>query len=108
MAFRKPEQLFRKTMTALALDWPLVIGRVPDAIRAIPAALGVTERCTGNWLEGRAEPRANNVVALMANFPEVADAILEAAGLNDNGGLSAVQRKQLQDAKKLLAMLGDV
>jgi hypothetical protein len=107
MPFRKREQFFRKAMTALALDWPLVIGRIPDAIRAIPARIDVTERCAGNWLQGRAKPSADNTVALMANFPEVADAILEAAGLNDNASLTAVQRRKLAEARKLLEAFGD-
>lgn len=97
MPFRKREHLFRTTMTALAIDWPLVIGRIPDAIRAIPAALNVTERCAGNWLQGRTKPSGDNVVCLLAHFDVVHDAILEAARGKPEG-LTAVQARKLRDA----------
>ena len=98
--FHKREQYFRKTMTALALDWPLVIGRVPDAVKAIPACLNTTPRAVENWLQGRAKPSADNVVGLIANFDVVADAILQATNRNE-GGITWEQRR------KLLSILGE-
>jgi len=99
--FRKPEKFFRKTMTALALDWPMVIGRVPNAMREIPARVSATPRAVENWLQGRAKPNGDNVIQLFAQFDEVADAILEASGRNDEGKLSQEQRR------KLLEILGE-
>lgn len=99
--FHKRKQFFRTTMNALALDWPLVIGRVPNATREIPARLNTTVRAVENWLQGRAKPNGDNVVALMASFDEVADAILEASGRNDTGKLTQTQRR------KLLEILGE-
>lgn len=98
--FHKPERLFRKTMNAIALDWPLVIGRVPDAVKQIPARLNTTPRAVENWLQGRTKPNGDNVVHLMANFPEVADAILEVSNLR-TGGLTEVQKA------KLLQIIGE-
>ena len=98
--FHKPEKYFRKTMTALAIDWPLVIGRVPNASREIPARLNTTTRAVENWLQGRAKPSGDNVVGLFAHFPEVTDAILKATG-KDEGGLTWEQKR------KLLQILGE-
>lgn len=98
--FRKPERLFRKTMNALALDWPLVIGRVPDAAKAIPARLNTTPRAVENWLQGRAKPSADNVVGLICHFDVVADAILSATNRSDKG-LTWEQKN------KLLQILGE-
>lgn len=98
--FPKRKQFFRTTMNALALDWPLVIARVPNALREIPARLNVTPRCTENWMQGRSKPSADNVVALIAMFDEVHDAIIERAN-RKSGGLTAVQ------TRKLLEVLGE-
>lgn len=98
--FRPPEKYFRKTMTALALDWPNIISRVPNAVREIPARTPNTPRTVDNWLNGRAVPNGNNVVTLMALFDEVHDAVLEAANRKQSG-LNAVQ------TRKLLEVLGE-
>lgn len=98
--FRKQEKFFRKTMTAVALDWPLVIGRVPDAVKQIASRNIATPRAAENWLQGRAKPSGDNVVQLFAHFPEVADAILEATKRNEKG-LTWEQRT------KLLQILGE-
>jgi len=95
VSFHKREKLFRTTMTALALDWPLVIGRVPNATREIPARLNTTVRAVENWLQGRVKPSGDNVVALMREFDEVADAILEHAQRNQ--GLTEVQKRKLRE-----------
>lgn len=94
--FRKREQLFLKKMFSLAIDWPLVISRVPNASREIPARLGATARAVDHWLQGRSKPSADHVVGLMAEFDEVADAILEAS--RRNGGLTQVQKRKLLEA----------
>lgn len=102
MSYPRKERLFVKMSSlATAIDWPLVIGRVPNAVREIPARLNVTTRCTENWLQGRAKPSGDKVIALFAHFDEVADAILEASGRNDTGKLSQAQRR------KLLEILGE-
>lgn len=95
--FPKPKQFFRTTMTALAVDWPLVIGRVPNATREIPARLNTTVRAVENWLQGRAKPNGDNVVHLMAHFDEVADALLEASN-RKHGGLTFEQKRKLLEA----------
>lgn len=105
--FRKPEKYFRKTMTALAIDWSLVIGRVPDAVRAISHELRVAPRTPENWIQGRAKPSADNAVALMARFPEVFDAVMEGIGKRDDATLSATDRQKLLEARRLLAVLGE-
>lgn len=99
MSFRSTEKLFRKTMNAIALDWPNVIGRIPNAVKEISSRTTNTPRTIENWLQGRAIPNGNNVITLMSEFAEVADAILEVAKINQ--GLTEVQKR------KLLEVLGE-
>ena len=88
--------------TVSALDWSRVVALVPQASEQIPAALRVTRQTADNWLEGRTKPSADNAVALMASFPQVADAILEAAGINDNSKLSQVERRRVRELLNIL------
>lgn len=94
MSFRSTEKYFRKTMNAIALDWPNIISRVPNAAKEIPARTPNTPRTVENWLQGRSIPNGNNVVFLMSEFAEVADAILEAANRKQDG-LSQTQREAI-------------
>ena len=95
MSFRSHEKYFRKTMNAIALDWPNIINRVPNAVKEISARTPNTPRTIENWLQGRAIPNGNNVVFLMSEFAEVADAILEAAKIDN--GLTEVQKRKLRE-----------
>lgn len=96
--FRPREKFFR--VTTLALDWPNIISRVPNALREIPARTPNTTRTVFNWITGRAKPSGDNVVMLIAEFDEVHDAVLDAAN-RKQGGLTAVQ------TRKLLEVLGE-
>lgn len=95
MSFHSPEKYFRKTMNAIALDWSNIIARVPNAVREISARTDNTPRTIENWLQGRAKPNADNVVWLMSEFAEVADAILQAAKIDN--GLTEVQKRKLRE-----------
>lgn len=95
MSFRSTQKYFRKTMYSAALDWPNIISRVPNATKEIPARTQNTPRTVENWLQGRAKPNGDNVVFLMSQFAEIADAILEAAKINN--GLTEVQKRKLRE-----------
>lgn len=99
MSSRSPRKLDHKTMGALALDWPNLISRIPDATRRIPARTPVTASTVGKWLQGCTKPNSDNVVHLMAEFSEFADAVLEAANRKQNG-LSHVQKAKLLEVLK--------
>lgn len=91
--FRRPERLFKVNSIAATLDWPQIIGRIPNAVREIPARLRVTDRCAANWLDGKTKPNGDNVVQLMAAFDEVADEILRLSQRRE-GGLTEVQKRK--------------
>jgi len=96
MVLRSSVKYLPKTMTALAAT----ICRIPNARLEIPARIRVSPRTVENWLSGSTEPRAGHLIALMREFDEVADAVLEASNRNQPG-LTHAQRT------KLLSILGE-
>lgn len=60
--------------------------------KRVAAAIGATVRTAENLLEGRHAPSAPHLVALMAEFPEVTDAVLEMAGRNQPMDAERVRR----------------
>lgn len=90
--------LNRAMPAALAISEAIL--RVPNAQRDIPRALGVTYQTVSNWIDGKSAPSAEHLISLMAEFDEVADAVLEASNRKQNG-LTYEQRS------KLLKLLGD-
>lgn len=68
-----------------------VAGR-PNAAAALAEVAGCTERTAENWLAGDFAPRAQHLIALMAEFPEVTEAVLEMAGRNQPADAERVRR----------------
>lgn len=99
MSHRSCQKFLGRSMTA-ALALSQAILRVPNAQRAIPRVLGVTAQTVSNWIDGKSAPSADNLISLMAEFDEVADAVLEASNRKQHG-LTHEQRS------KLLKLLGD-
>lgn len=103
MSSRSPRKFAAKTMTSLALDWPNLISRIPDATRVIPARTRYTASTVGKWLQGQTKPNGDSVFALMSHFDEFADAILEAAGRAENDKLSQVEKRRVRELLSVLA-----
>jgi len=91
-------------MSAIALDFPNAISRIPDAMRVIPMRTKYTASTVGKWLQGLCRPNADAVVVLAAEFDEFADAFLEAT--RRNGAMSQVQQRKINEARKVLEELG--
>jgi hypothetical protein len=94
MPLRPRERLFRMNTLTASLDCPLIISRIPNAVKEISARLSVSDKCAEHWLTGRAKPNGDNVVALLAQFDEVCDEVLRIANRNQ-GGLTQAQRTAL-------------
>lgn len=96
MVLRSLSKVLPKDMSAIAAT----LCRIPNARIVIPAAIGVSARTVENWLSESTEPKASNLIALMREFDEVADAVIQASG-RANGGLTHEQKR------KLLEVLGE-
>lgn len=96
MVFRSPRKVLPKHMSAIAAT----ICRIPNARIAIPAAIGASARTVENWLSGATQPTAMNLIALMREFPEVADDVLEMTGRTQS-------KLTHQQREKLLQILGE-
>lgn len=96
MVFRSPRKLLPKNMSALAAT----LCKVPNARFEIPARVRVSARTVENWLSGSTEPSATNLLALMREFPVVADDVLELTGRRES-------RLTFEQRSKLLSILGD-
>ena len=94
MSSRSPRKFSVKTMATLALDWPNLVSRIPDATRVIPARTRYTASTVGKWLQGQSKPNGDSVVTLMAEFAEFADAVIEKTN-RKGSGLSQVQTQKL-------------
>jgi len=92
-------------MHAIALDWPNIVSRIPNATRVIPMRTKYTASTVGKWLQGIAKPSGDSVAILMLEFDEFADALLEATKRSD-GALSQVQKRKLIEARKVLEEFG--
>lgn len=96
MLFRSTRKLLPQYMSAIAAT----ICRVPNARFEIPAKIRVSARTVENWLSGATQPSAENLIALMREFDEVADDVLKLAQ-RQQGGLTHEQRR------KLLTVIGE-
>ena len=96
MVFRHPRKLLPKNMSAIAAT----LCRIPNARLSIPAAIQVSARTVENWLSGATQPTAQNLIALMREFDEVADDVLQMTD-RANSNLTHEQRR------KLLQVLGE-
>jgi hypothetical protein len=94
MSSRSVRKFARLTMQAIALDWPNLISRIPDAARSIPARTPVTASTVVKWLQGCTKPSGDNVAILFAEFDEFADAFKERMNRKDPG-LTHEQRAAL-------------
>jgi len=96
MVFRSPSKLLPQNMSAIAAT----LCRVPNARLSIPAAIGVSARTVENWLSGATQPTAGNLIALMREFDEVADDVLQMTE-RAQANLTHAQRR------KLLSIIGE-
>lgn len=69
----------------------------PNAASALAEVAGCTERTAENWLAGDYAPRAQHLLALVAEFDEVADAFLEMSGRG-----KSLDRERLERALAVL------
>lgn len=97
MFFEKPRKFLSETMSAMAISQMIL--RIPNAAREIPRRISVTPQTVSNWIEGKTQPNATNLVALMAEFDEVTTEVLRMAGKRT---LTDAQMRAARDALQLL------
>lgn len=83
------------SMTALALELPRVLTRIP--LDAMATVTGRCKRTCSNWIDGVTSPSAPDLIALMTHFDEVTDDVLRLSQ-RQQGGLTHEQKRKLLEA----------
>ena len=79
-----------------------LFGAERHAAKKLAALIEADPRAARNWLDGTAAPQADTLVRLMAELPEVTEAILALAG-RPNGALAGSGETLTGEQKKALA-----
>lgn len=100
MTGKKRKKLhFDARQIALAFSGALkrAVADRPHAAATLARIAGCNERTAENWLAGDYAPRAQHLLALVAEFDEVADAFLEMSGRSPS-----LDRERLERALAVL------